>query len=170
MALVPPPVSRILLLTAFVAVASSAGLQWLGMSAQAEGARQKASRESLVEFTTLLQRFEAAPAKEKPQAASQLAGAAERLSQQVKGEELASASRRVVALASFETQAQTRDRELQERLRAEVRGLASEAESLETAAAGRAVWLSSLNQLLLVGAVALCGFLLFRGERASREA
>lgn len=170
MAVVPSPVSKIILVAAFVAVASSAGLQWLGLSAQSEAARQQVSRQLLAEFSSLLGRFEAAPADEKAKVAAHLAGAAERLSQQVQGEGMASASRRVVALASFETAAQARDREIRERLRAEVHGLVSEAESLETAAIGRAVWLSSINQVLLVGVAVLCGLLMFGRHRTSSEA
>ena len=48
------PISRVLIVAAFVAVASSAGLQWVGVSAQAEAARQAASRQTLSEFSTLL--------------------------------------------------------------------------------------------------------------------
>lgn len=167
MALVPPPVSRIVLIAAFCSVASSAGLQWLGLSARAEATRQRLSRESLAEFAALLQRFEDAPAPEKTQAASRLTGAAERLSQQVKGEALASASRRVVALASFESPTQIRDKELQERLRAEIRSLTSEAELLESTAAGRVHWLNSANQWLWVCSLSLFGLLLFRRQKIS---
>ena len=170
MAHVPSPVSQFLLVAAFVAVASSAGLQWLGLSAQAEAARQLASRQSLAEFSGILARYEAATARDKPQAAVELAGAAERLSREAKGEGLASASRRVVALTSYENAAQAREIELQERLRAEVRGLLNETESLELAAIGRAVWLSSINQVLLVGTAILCGLLVFRKQRISSAA
>ena len=152
MAFVPTPVSQVLLVGSFVAVASSAGLQCLGLSAQAEAARQQASRQALTDFSSVLNRFETAPAREKPAVAEHLAGMAERLPHQVKSESLASASRRVVALASYEAEAQAREKDLQERLRAEVRGLVNEAESLESA-----TWLGVVNQILLVMAAILCG-------------
>ncbi len=158
--------TRALLITAFLAVASSAGLQWVGLSAQTEAARQKESRQVLAELSTLVQRFATAPEKEKPAVAEHLAGMAERLSHEAKAERLASASRRVVALASFESGKEVREKELQERLRAELRGLLSEAESLESAALGRATWLSTVNQVLLVMAAMLCGLLLYRGRHA----
>ena len=139
----------------------------MGFAAQAEASRQQASREVLAEFTSVLNRFEAAPAKEKPAVARRLTVIAEQLSQQAKSEELASASRRVLALTSFEAEAQARDRELQERLRAEVRGLAHEAESMEAAALGRAEWLRTINYTLLAGAGILCGILLLRGRRTN---
>ncbi|MFN0101515.1 MAG: hypothetical protein ACKV2U_05425 [Bryobacteraceae bacterium] len=170
MAFVPPPVSQILLVVAFVAVASSAGLQWIGLSAQAEAARQQNSRQTLTEFSTLLNLFETAPEREKRAVAQHLTGMAERLSRQSNGESLASASRRVAALTSFETEAKVRDAELQERLQAEVRELVNEAEAMESAALGRATWLSTINQVLLVTAAVLCGMLAFRTRRSSLAA
>ena len=158
--------TRALLITAFMAVASSAGLQWVGLSAQTEAARQKESRQVLSELSTLVQRFATVPEKEKPAFAEHLTGMAERLSHEAKAERLASASRRVVALASFESGKETREKELQQRLRAELRGLLTEAESLESAALGRATWLSAVNQVLLLAAAVLCGLLLYRGRSA----
>ena len=99
--------------------------------------------------------------------AEQLTGMAERLSQSTRAESLASASRRVVALASYEDGKETREKELRERLRAEIRGLVSEAETLESAALNRATLFSTVNQALLVMAVLLCGFLVFRVSRVS---
>jgi len=96
-----------------------------------------------------------------------LTGMAERLSQSTRAESLASASRRVVALASYEDGKETREKELRERLRAEIRGLVSEAETLESAALNRATLFSTVNQALLVMAVLLCGFLVFRVSRVS---
>jgi hypothetical protein len=52
-------------------------------------------------------------------------------------------------------------------LRAEIRGLVSEAETLESAALNRATLFSAVNQALLVMAVLLCGFLVFRVSRVS---
>ncbi len=157
-------------MAAFVAVASSAGLQWFGWSAQSEAARQQTSRQSLAELSSLLQRFEAAPATERPVVAEHMTGLAERLSKHARGEKLASASRRVVALASYEAGGEAREKELQERLRAEVRGLVSEAESAESAALDRATWLAAANQFLLAGAAVLCGLLAFRAKRAGATA
>jgi hypothetical protein len=170
MALVPSPVSHVLMVGVFVAVASSAGLQWLGLSAQAEAVRQQASRQTLTDFSSLLHRFETATKREKPAVAEHLVGMAERLSRQVKGEALASASRRVGALASYEAETQVRDKELQERLRAEVRGLMNEAESLESAALGQATLFGVVNQILLVLAALLCGLAAIRARRANLEA
>lgn len=165
MALSPSPVSQFLLVLAFLAVSSSAGLHWIGMSAQTEASRQQASRQTLAEFTAQLNRMETAPEAEKPKLAENLAGMAERFASEAKRESLASGSRRVVALASWEAERQTRDRELQERLKAEVRGLVNETESLESAALRRASWLGTVNQALLAGAAILCGFLALWSQR-----
>ena len=170
MAVVPSPVSQVLLFGAFLAVASSAGLQWLGLSAQAEAVRQQKSRQTLTDFGKLLNRFEAAPVREKPVVAQQLAGMADRLSRQVKDEALASASQRVVALASYEAEAPAREKELQERLRAEVRGLVNEAESLESAALGQATFFGVVNQIVLVLAALLCGAVTIKARRANLAA
>jgi hypothetical protein len=170
MANTPSPVSRLLLSCAFLAVGSAAGLQWIGLSAQTEAARQQASRQTLAEFSSILSRFETVPAKEKPAVAEHLTGLAERLAKEVRGESLASASRRVVALASYEDGKASRDTELRERLRAEVRGLVNEADSMESQALGRATLLSVINQCLLVGAVILCGLTVLRARRTSSTA
>ncbi len=170
MAFVPSPVSQVLLFGAFLAVASSAGLQWLGLSAQAEAVRQQASRQKLTDFSSLVQRFETAAAGEKPAVAQHMAGMAQRLAEQIRGEALASASRRVVALASYEADAQTREKELQGRLKAEVQGLVNETESLESAALGQATWLGVVNQILLVMAALLCGVVAIRTRRSSLPA
>jgi hypothetical protein len=170
MALAPSSISQVLLIGAFVAVASSAGLQWLGLSAYAEAVRQQASRQKLADFSSLLHQFEIAPQREKSAVAEHLAGIAERLSHQVKGEALASASRRVEALASYEVKAQAREKELQERLRAEVRGLVNEAEFLESAALGRAQWLGTLTQIVLVLAAILCGVVAAGSRRTNLTA
>jgi hypothetical protein len=170
MARTPPQISRLFLIGSFLAISSSAGLQWAGLSAQSEAARQQASRETLTEFSSVLNRYETVPVQEKPAVAEHLTGMAERLSQQVKGESLASASRRVVALASFEDGKAARDTEIRDRLRAEVRGLASEAESLESAALGRAAVLSMINQVLLVGAAILFGMRIYQVRRTNSPA
>lgn len=102
--------------------------------------------------------------------AGRLAQVAEMLAQQIRGEALASASRRVVALASFEAGKEPREKELQERLRAEVRGLVSQAESMEMAALNRATFLSSINQAVLLIAVVLCGAQWVRARRTSSVA
>ena len=170
MAFVPPSVSHVLMVGLFLAVASSAGLQWLGLSAQAEAVRQQASRQSLSDFSSLLHRFETATKHEKPAVAESLVGMAERLSRQVKGEALASASRRVGALASYEAETQVREKEIQERLRAEIRGLMNEAESLESAALGQATLFGVANQILLVLAALISGLVAIRACRASLAA
>ena len=170
MASSPSPASRLLLIFAFAAVASSAGLQWVGLSAQSEASRQQVSRQTLSEFSTVLNIYETAPPKQRQEVAQQLTGMAERLSHSVKGESLASASRRVVALASFEEGREAREKELRERLRAEIRGLVNEADSLEMAALSRAKILSAVNQALLLAAAGLCGLLLFRMQRTSSAA
>lgn len=170
MANTPSPISRVLIVGAFLAVASSAGLQWVGLSAQTEAVRQQISRQTLTEFSRVFARYETAPVQEKPAVAEQLTGMAERLSHSTRAESLASASRRVVALASYEDGTETREKELRERLRAEIRGLVSEAETLESAALNRATLFSTVNQALLVMAVLLCGFLVFRVSRVSSVA
>ena len=148
-------------------MASSAGLQWLGASAQAEAVRQQASRQTLTDVSSLLNRFESAPTVEKPVVAAHLTGMAERLARQVKDEALASASRRVVALASYEEGTPAREKELQERLRAEVRGLVNESESLESAALGQATFFGVVNQIVLVLAALLCGAVAIKARRAN---
>jgi len=170
MAFVPTFVSQALVIGAFVAVASSAGLQWLGLSAQAEAVRQQASRQTLTNFSSVLSRYETAPKREKPAVAEHLAGMAKQLSQQMKGETLVSASRRVEALASYEPAAQTRVNELQERLRAEVRWLVTETENLESAALGQATWLGVVNQIVLLLAAVMCGAVLIRVRRTNLTA
>ena len=167
MAVVHSPISQVLLFGAFFAVASSAGLQWLRLSAQAEAVRQQTSRQTLTDFSSLLNRFESAPTVEKPVVAAHLTGMAERLARQVKDESLASASRRVVALASYEAEAPAREKELQERLRAEVRGLVNESESLESAALGQATFFGVVNQIVLVLAALLCGAVAIKARRAN---
>ena len=167
MAVVHSPISQVLLFGAFFAVASSAGLQWVGLSAQAEAVRQQTSRQTLTDFSSLLNRFESAPTVEKPVVAARLTGMAERLARQVKDEALASASRRVVALASYEAEAPAREKELQERLRAEVRGLVNESESLESAALGQATFFGVVNQIVLVLAALLCGAVAIKARRAN---
>jgi len=170
MAFVPSPVSQVLMVGAVIAVASSAGLQWLGLSAQAEAARQQASRQALTDFSRLLNRYESAPAREKPAVAEHLAEMAERLPHQVKGESLASASRRVVALASYEAEAQALEKDLQERLRAEVRGLVNEAERLESSALRQAAWIGVVNQMPLVMAAIVCGLVALPTRRTNLAA
>lgn len=163
MALVPPSASQLLLVVAFVAVSSAAGLQWAGMAAQGEAARQQASRQTLSDFAAQLSRLESASLPEKAKLAATLADMAERFARETNRETLASGSRRVVALASYEGEPQVRDRELQERLRAEVRGLVIETESLESAALSRANWFGSITQTLIAAAaLLLCGILSIR--------
>lgn len=160
-------ISRVLILAAFVAVASSAGLQWVGVSAQAEAARQAASRQTLAEFSTLLTQYETTAGPQKKPLEQDLAGKAEQLTQKVRSEPLAAASRRVAALASYEASG---DRELQMRLRAEVRGLMSQAETMETAALGRAELLATVNAILMVTAAVLCGLVALQARRVRAEA
>lgn len=167
MAIVPSPISQVLLFGAFFAVASSAGLQVARASAQAEAVRQQASRQTLTDVSSLLNRFESAPTVEKPVVAAHLTGMAERLARQVKDEALASASRRVVALASYEAGSPAREKELQERLRAEVKGLVNESESLESAALGQATFFGVVNQIVLVLAALLCGAVAIKARRAN---
>lgn len=170
MARKPGVVSSIVLVLAFAAVAASAGLQWVEKSARAEAARRQASRQSVEQFSTLMQRFEDASARERPKVAEDLAGAAERLAEQTKIESLAAASRRVEALASFETQKQARQSDLQERLRAEIRELVSEAESMEASARGRATRLEIVHQLMLMVAAVLCGWRVLLAGQANLTA
>lgn len=167
MATAPSPVSRYLRVAAFVAVASSASVQWVGVSAQKEAVRQQVSRHSLAEFSNVLHRYDVAPEGEKGKVAESMVGLAERMSQQARGEKAASASRRVLALASYEDGKEAREKELAERLRAEVRGMAAEAESLESAALSRATMFGTINQALLFAAAILCGWVMFRGRRGT---
>ena len=156
-----------LIVAAFFAVASSAGLQWVSVSAQEEAARQAASRQTLAEFSTLLTEYERTAAAGRLALEQDLTGKAEQLPQKVRSEPLAAGSRRVAALASYEASG---DRELQSRLRAEVRGLMSQAESLETAALGRAELLGMVNGVLMATAAVLFGLALLQGRRVRAEA
>jgi hypothetical protein len=160
------PVSRILTLVCFLSVSSSAGLQWVGLAAQAEAARRHVSRQTLTEFGTLLTAMETASEEERAAAAARLAFIAERLAGQAREELLEEASRRVGVLASYQPSG---DKELRERLSGEIRGLVMEAEAVESQALGRATWLATINQLLLLLASAACGVLLFRCGRISRQ-
>lgn len=160
------PISRVLIVAAFVAVASSAGLQWVSVSAQAEAARQASSRQTLAEFSTLLTQYESTAAPERTALEQDLAGKAEQLTRKVRSEPLAAASRRVAALASYEASG---DRELQSRLRAEVRGLMSQAENLESAALGRAELLATVNAILMATAAVLCGLAVLQVRRVRAE-
>ncbi len=76
----------------------------------------------------------------------------------------------MAALASFEAETQAREKELRERLRAEVQGLVNEAEFLESAALGRARWLGSLTQAATVLAAILCGVVAVRTRRLNLTA
>lgn len=129
MALPRPSISRALLLGSFAAVVSSAGLQWARLAAQTGAVRQQASRQRLNEFSSIFNHFGNTPAKERSATASRLAVVAENLARQFRGEALASASRRVVALASYEAGKEPTEKELQ---------LVKQAESLEMAALSRA--------------------------------
>lgn len=162
----PKPASRLLLVAAFAAVASSAGLQWAGLLAQTEAARQRASRGSLQEFSAVLHSYQVAPTGRKPELAKQLTNLAEALTQKARGESVASASRRVGALASYEVRERSRESELQDRLRAEVRDLVSRADSMESVALQRAVLLGTINQVILCIGAVLSGLVLFKARRA----
>ena len=164
---IAPSVSSWLLPLAFAAVTSAAGLQWVGISANSEAVRQRASREKLSEFSALLTRLQNAPPADKPAAAEQLAGFADRLSAGARDEQLASASRRIAALTSFE--AASADTAIQERLRDEIRSLVSETESLEGQALDRAAQLNLVNQFLMLIAAGMCGTLVVRFRRAAGE-
>jgi hypothetical protein len=122
-------------------------LQWVGLSAQTEAARHQTSRQKLIEFSALLGRLDNTPEPEKAEVARQVSGMADNLVLQ--DESLAQGSRRVVALASYENVS------VRERLRAEVRGLVGQAESLEAAALSRANWFVEASQLILFLGLAL---------------
>ena len=68
-----------------------------------------------------------------------------------------------MALASYEEETPAREKELQERLRAEVRGLVNESESLESAALGQATFFGVVNQIVLV----LAALLVIKARRAN---
>lgn len=150
-----PSFSRSLWLVAFAAVASSAGLQWIGLTAQSEAARHQTSRQKLSEFSSLLGKLDNAPEAEKPAVARQVSGLADSLALQ--DEKLDQGSRRVVALASYEV-ASDDNATVRERLRAEVRGLVGQAESLESDALNRANRFVTSSQIIL-----LIGLALFAG-------
>lgn len=156
-----------MILSAFVAVASSAGLQFAEVSAQEEATRQAASLQTLEEFSSLLARYEKLTETDRTAMEQDLAGKAAQLTVKVRNETMVAASRRVAALATYET---TGDRELQRRLRAEVRGLTSQAERLETAALGRAELLGTINAILMATAAVLCALAALHARRARTEA
>jgi len=147
--------SRLLWSVAFAAVASSAGLQWVGLTAQTEAARHQNSRQKLTEFSALLGKLDTASAPEKAEVAKQVSGLADSLALQ--DEKLEPGSRRVVALASYEV-APDENATVRERLRAEVKGLVGQAESLEADALSRANRFVSTSQIVL-----LLGMALFAG-------
>jgi len=91
---------------------------------------------------------------------------AERLAGQGREDLLEAAARRVGVLASYQP---LPDEELLKRLSREIRGLVEEAEAVESAALGRATWLASINQMLLVVASAACGVMLLRSGRIRRR-
>jgi phage host-nuclease inhibitor protein Gam len=126
-----------------------ASLEWIG--------GQTVSPRAAAELSAEVHRLEAAPAGEQAAVAEQLSVMAEKL----KAEEVASASRRVAALASYEA---AKDAALQERLRAEVRELAREAETLET----ETLWWRTVNWLLLGGMAILCVLVTIRTRKPSR--
>ncbi|MBM3784905.1 MAG: hypothetical protein FJW30_11130 [Acidobacteria bacterium] len=149
----PSSVARWLLPVLFLTLASSAGLQWAGLSAQSEAARHHTIVQRLNDFSMLLLRIGSANEPERQRAAQQVSGYVDRLSTE---EKLRAGSRRVTALASYP------DDSVDERLRAEVRGLVSEAESLETAALRRANTYTLATQCLVVLTACVCGALLLR--------
>lgn len=165
-----PPVLRLLMIASFLAVASSAGLQWAERSANVAAVEQQASRRSVSELSQLLQEIDAGGDADRPRLNERFAEAAERVGRHLRGDSLVSATRRVAVLSSAGTNEPIREKEMQDRLRAELRGLVREAEHLEASALGRAAWLSGLNQALLVLAAALCGLTLFQASRISRPA
>lgn len=144
--------SRWLWPVAFAAVASSAGLQWVGLTAQTEAARHQTSRQKLAEFSSLLGKLDSAPEAEKAAVAKQVSGLADGLALQ--DEKLEQGSRRVVALASYEV-APDENITVRERLRAEVRGLVGQAESLEADALSRAHRFVASSQIILFLGMAL---------------
>ncbi|MBM3788373.1 MAG: hypothetical protein FJW30_28895 [Acidobacteria bacterium] len=149
--------SRLLWPVAFAAVASSAGLQWVGLTAQTEAARHQSSRQKLSEFSSLLGKLDSAPEAEKAAVARQVSGWADSLTLQ--DEKLEQGSRRVVALASYEA-APDENVTVRERLRAEVRGLVGQAESMEAEALSRANrFVASSQIILLVGMALFAGVL-----------
>jgi hypothetical protein len=160
------PVSRLLTLVCFLSVSSSAGLQWVGLAAQAEAARRHVSRQTLTEFATLMTTMETSSEGERAAAAARLAFIAERLAGQGREDVLEAAARRVGVLASYQP---LPDEELLKRLSREIRGLVEEAEAVESAALGRATWLASINQLLLLVASTACGVMLLRSGRVRRR-
>ncbi|MBM3755173.1 MAG: hypothetical protein FJW38_14470 [Acidobacteria bacterium] len=147
-----PSFSRFLWTVAFAAVASSAGLQWVGLTAQSEAARHQSSRQKLSEFSSLLGKLDSAPEAEKAEMARQVSGLADNLALQ--DEKLEQGSRRVVALASYEI-APEENTTVRERLRAEVRGLVGQAESLEADALSRANRFVATSQIALFAGLAL---------------
>lgn len=144
--------SRLLWPVAFAAVASSAGLQWVGLTAQTEAARHQTSRQKLTEFSSLLGKLDSAPKEQKAAVAKQVSGLADNLALQ--DEKLEQGSRRVVALASYEV-APDDNASVRERLRAEVRGLVGQAESLEADALSRANRFVATSQVTLFVGMAL---------------
>lgn len=144
--------SRWLWPVAFAAVASSAGLQWIGLTAQTEAARHQTSRQKLTEFSSLLGKLDSAPVAEKAEVARQVSGLADNLALQ--DEKLEQGSRRVVALASYEV-APDENTTVRDRLRAEVRGLVGQAESLEADALSRANRFVATSQITLIVGLAL---------------
>lgn len=158
----PVSISRWLLPVAFAAVSSSAGLQWFGLKANREVARQRASREALVEFSALLARYESAPPKQRPVAARELTSFAERMPAVLRDDYLASAYRRVLALTSFEANSSQADQAIQERLRDEIRGLIARTETAESIALRRATQAGTANQMLAFLAMGTLGFGLLR--------
>jgi hypothetical protein len=119
----------------------------VGLTAQSDAARYQNSRQKLSDFSALLGKLDSAPEAEKAAVARQVSGLADSLALQ--DEKLEQGSRRVVALVSYENVS------VRERLRAEVRGLVGQAESLEAAALSRANWFVEASQLILVLGLAL---------------
>jgi hypothetical protein len=149
MARTSTPVSQWILIAGFFAVASTAGLQWIGGPA--------VSPRAAAELSAEVHRLETAPADERAAVAEHLTGMAEKAN----AETVAAASRRVAALASYETA----DVAMRERLRAEVRSLAQEAETLEM----ETLWWRTANWLVLALAAILCGWMTVRTRKPSPD-
>lgn len=136
-----------ILVVGFFAVASTASLQWIG--------GKTVTPRAAAELTAEVHRLEIAPAGERAAMAEHLTGMAEKAN----AETVAAASRRVAALASYESA----DAALRERVRAEVRGLAQEAETLEI----ETLWWQTANWLALGGMAIVCGWMTVRAKKPS---
>lgn len=143
------PIGRRIFPFLLLSLTSSAALQWAGLSAQSEAARHHNSAQKLNELSAILIN----PAAEETAVVQQ---AADKLNASIRDEKLVEAARRVSALASYP------DASVRDRLRAEVRSLVHEAESMETAALSRATLYTWATEVLIVLAAGFCGLLWLR--------